>query len=259
MSRVVLSLPLLLVILGTTAPQSGCWGAKNTGQAPSNPTPVSVATPPKADLYGLVKKVDAAKRTVTLRVEKDGEKPEKTYEVAEDATILLEQPGQLADLAVGSRVALVFGADRQTAAEIRTEPFHIIVKPKTEQIKVNERLDVELHLVNASELTQTFHVMSCSWNDQWQSSNPDIKPGSWGCWGNVPQQVKLTPGEAHEKVLWMLAKAAGMVSFRMGFTPLDYKLGSIARQGKRTYWSNETTIEVQKSRPNIQDEMLVAP
>lgn len=248
MLRVVLAMPLLLVILGTTAPQSGCWGAKNTGQAPSNPPPVSVPTPPKADLFGLVKKVDAAQQTITLHVEKDGEKPEEAYKVAQDATILLEEPGQLADLAGGSRVALVFGTDGKTVAEIRTEPFRILVTPKTKQIEINKHFDVELRVVNASELTQTFHVMSCGWFTQWQSNNSLVSPGFWGCWTNGPTPIKLVSGETHKKVLWMQANAAGQLSFQMCFTPVQNKTGSLGQPGRRSYWSDAITIEVKDDR-----------
>jgi hypothetical protein len=243
-------LSLLLVILGAAASESGCWGAKNRDQVPTNPTPASVATPPKADLYGVVKAVDSAQRTVTLSIEKDGDKPEQTYKAAKEAVILLEEPGQLADLAVGSRVALVFGEDAKTVAEIRTEPFHIHVTPQSKPIEVNEHFDVELRVVNVSELPQSFQVMTCSWDDQWHSSNPRVSPGSWACKMNGPAPVKLAPGEAYtpKKALWMQAKAEGLMSFRMGFTPLEYRPGFSGwpRPSKRTYWSSAITINVHK-------------
>lgn len=234
------------VVLGSAASESGCWGPKKGGQSSPNPASVSVPTPPKADLYGVVKAVDPARRTITLSVEKDDEKVEKSYEVAKDATILLEEPCSLADLAVGNRVALLFDADRKSVIEVRAEPFRIFVKPKTKQIEVNKQFDVELRVVNASALPQSFRAMSCSWFTQWQSGNPRVSPGFWGCKGNLPLAVKLAPGEAYEKVLWMKATATGFLSFRMGFTPLKFDTGDGPRKqsSKRTYWSNEATIQV---------------
>jgi hypothetical protein len=244
----VLSFLLPGVILGSAASQPGCWGSNQSGQAPSNQPSISLPTPPNADLYGVVKAVDSAEWTISLRVEKDGKKPQEIYEVAKDATILLEAPGDLADLAAGSRVALVSGADGKTVSEIRTEPFYIVVTPQTKPIEVDKRFDVELCVVNASELPQSFLIMSCSWNDQWQSSNPRVSLDSWGCARNVLTAVKLAPGETHTKVLWMQANAAGMESFQMGLTPLKDKLGSRPWPGKRTYWSSEVTIEVNEDQ-----------
>jgi hypothetical protein len=55
--------------------------------------------------------------------------------------------------------------------------------------------------------------------------------------------VKLSPGEVHAKTLPMRTTGAGSVSFRMGFTPLEYKADSPWRAGKRAYGSSEVMIE----------------
>lgn len=212
--------------------------------------------PPRTDLFGLVKRVDTAQRTITLSIEKAADKAQKTFAVAKDATILLEEPGQLADLAAGSRVALMFDADGQTVAEIRTEPFRIVVTPQTKPIEVNKHFDVELRVVNASELPQSFYVMTCSWFTQWQSSNSGITPGIWYCSMNGPAPVKLAPRETYTPkkfaprnyLLWMQAEAVGLISFRMGFTPVQDKPGFRGRPGKRTYWSSERTIKVNENQ-----------
>jgi hypothetical protein len=248
MLRIVLSMLLLWGVLGSAVSESGCWGSKKGGESSPNPASVSVPTPPKADLYGVVKEVNTAQRSITLSVEKDGEKPEETYEVAKDAKVLLEEPGRLADLAAGNRVALVFDADRKSVVEVRTEPFRIFVKPRTKVIEVNKPFDVELRVINASALPKSFHVMSCSWDQQWQSSNPLVYWQSWGCSGNVPMLIKLPQGGTYEKVLPMRVKTVAPTTFRMGLTPLDYKLGSRAWPGKRTYWSSEVTIDLEKVR-----------
>lgn len=243
--RVVLSMLLPCIVLGSAVSESGCWGAKK--QFASSSASAPVRKPPKSDLYGVVKSVDAIGRTVTLNVEKDGEKSAKTYEVMPDATVLLEEPGRLADLAAGQRVALVFGEDGHSVAEVRSEPYRISVKPKSKAIEVNERFEVELRVVNASALPQSFREMTCSRYENWASSNPDVPVAAWNCARNFPAQVKLAPGQTHTTGVLMRARTAGRASFRLGLTPL-IRGGTPRRPidslSRRTYWSDEVRIDV---------------
>jgi hypothetical protein len=183
-------------------------------------------------VYGVVKAVDAAKGTVTLE-------QDMTYDVAKDATVLLDGPGKLADLPPGTRVALEFAAGGKTVTEIGAEPFRITVKPKKDKVEVNQPFDVELRVVNASPSPQSFRVMSCSWDEHWRSSEPRVTWVAWPCFNNGPVQVKLAPGEAYEKTLPMRLTAAGRVSFKMGFAPVE---------SKRTYWSSEVSLEGQDKK-----------
>lgn len=223
----------------------GCSKPEPNGQAEPAPDRITPAVPAEADLYGAVKAVDAIRRTITLSAErKDGEEKERAYDVGKDATVLLDSPGQLADLSAGSRVALVFDTERKAVIEVRTEPFRILVKPKTKQVEVNRPFDVELRVINVSVSPQSFRAMSCSWYEHWKSSNLRVSWIGWGCKGNVPMPVKLAPGKAYEKVLPMRATTTGLMSFRMGFTPLQFDTGDGPRKqpAKRTYWSSEVTI-----------------
>lgn len=250
MLRIVLTMLLPGVILGA-AVEKGCWASRHNGQPPPNPD-ASITLPAEPELYGVVKAVDATQGTITLSSETDGEKQEKSYQLTPDASVLnLDGPSKLADLSAGTRVGVVFDADHKVVAEVRAEPFLILVKPKQNQVEVNKPFDVELRVVNASPSPQSFCVMSCSWYDNWKSSNPRVSSIGWACYRNGPTPIKLAPGEAYEKVLPMQAKAVGPLSFRMGFNPEEeYKGQFPIRRGKRTYWSAEVTLEVRQGQNN---------
>src|SRR5438270_543245 len=95
------------------------WGVfaylkSDSDQADKGGEPDRARTEP--DLYGLVKVLDRDQRTITLSAElEEGKEQEQTYELAKDATVLLEDgPASLDDLAIGARVALEFAADRKS-------------------------------------------------------------------------------------------------------------------------------------------------
>jgi RNA polymerase sigma factor (sigma-70 family) len=80
---------------------------------------------------GLLKALDAGKRTLTLQIHiQKGEPTEKTYEVSRDAVVVVhngkakDSPPmvfQLADLPVGAIVTLKLSADQKTAASVQAE------------------------------------------------------------------------------------------------------------------------------------------
>jgi hypothetical protein len=150
-------------------------------------------------------------------------------------------------LTPGTRVALEFDADRKAVLEIRAEPFTVTVKPKKNQVAVNQPFEVELRVVNASPSPQSFRVMNCSWDEHWRSSNARVTWVGWDCSKNSPVTVKLAPGEAYAKTLSMLVTAAGPVSFKLGFTPLE---------SKRTSWSNEVTLELPQAAAVAEEEVV---
>jgi hypothetical protein len=214
-------------------------------QARSLAEPVDVETEP--DLYGVVKSIDVAHRTITLRVAlEEVPEQEKTYDVAQDARVVLDRPSGLDELAAGTRIGLAFDAGGKAVVAIRSEPFRITARPKQQEVEFNKPFDVELLVVNASPVPQSFGVTSCSWDMHWKSSNPCISAVGWPCKMNVTRSVTLAPGEAYEKTLPMRATAAGQVSFRMEFTPLEHDKSFFL--GRRTYWSPEVTLKVSEVR-----------
>ena len=128
----------------------------------------------------------------------------------------------------------------------------VTIWPRKTQVKLGERFDVLLRVVNASERPQIFEVWSCSWFQHWQCSNSCLAQERWACKGNAAKVIHLQPGEAHERTLKVYVRDPGaskIVAFRMGFT----SLGS-----KRTFWSNEVVLGLKQKDPSSGFE-VVAP
>jgi hypothetical protein len=202
------------------------------------------------DLHGIVSAVDAAQRTITLtETVREGREQEFTYAVAEGVRVTLPgtppRTGRLADLARGTPVALQLAGDRKTVIGIRAgsrksdaEPLEVAVRPLQERVGLNQPFEARLRVVNASAAAQSFRVMNCSWDEHWRSSNPRVSWVGWDCAKNFATTVTLAPGQAYEKALSLLVLAGApgeKVSFRLGFTPIG---------SRRTYWSNEVTVQV---------------
>jgi hypothetical protein len=122
------------------------------------------------------------------------------------------------------------------------EPLAVKARAAKTTVRRNKPFDVRVRVVNASEATQTFRVMSHSWFEHWKTSNATVTVDGWLCEKNFPVTVTLKPGEAYEKTLPMLvtkAEPGASVSFKMGFTPID---------SKQTYWSGKVTVQVEKAK-----------
>jgi RNA polymerase sigma factor (sigma-70 family) len=130
------------------------------------------------------------------------------------------------------------GEERPKAAKgDEKDLLTVTAVPQKVQVRVEEPFDVRLRVVNSSRSTQSLRVMNCSWDEHWKSSNGQVSWVGWNCAKNFAVTEKLEPGEVYEKTLPMLLLAGGpqrKVSFRMGFTPIG---------SKRTYWSNEVTVQ----------------
>ena len=114
----------------------------------------------------------------------------------------------------------------------------VTAKPEKTWVHLNEQFQVRLRVLNTSDTTQSFQVMNCSWDEHWRSSNKQVTWVGWPCSGNPVATETLKPGQAYEKTLATLVMAGApkdKVSFKMGFTPID---------SKRTYWSNEVTVQL---------------
>jgi RNA polymerase sigma factor (sigma-70 family) len=122
-------------------------------------------------------------------------------------------------------------------------PLNATVQAKKKRVRVGEEFEVRLRVVNASRSPQSFQVMSCSWDDHWQSSNDRVSWAGWDCRKNIPVTVNLDPGQAYEKDLSMFivpGKLQREFAFQMGFTPL---------KSKQTYWSNVVILQLESGNP----------
>jgi len=136
-------------------------------------------------------------------------------------------------------LVLVALATLAHADPLRTDLLKVELKPATTRWRVKVPVDVALKVSNVTKQKQTIHVMSCSWEDHWASSDPALTWAPWGCDKNAPTPVELEPGKATTWTLPMFAAAGtkpGVHKLRMSFTPKD---GALA-------WSNTVSITVVK-------------
>jgi len=85
---------------------------------------------------------------------------------------------------------------------------------------------------------QSVRVWSCSWEEEWKTSDTNISYSVWICTKNFPENVEIPPGSAYTNELEMLIPepiSENMLSFRMGFTPID---------SQTTFWSNRVKLNI---------------
>ncbi|MEO5804809.1 MAG: hypothetical protein ABIR24_14895 [Verrucomicrobiota bacterium] len=124
-------------------------------------------------------------------------------------------------------------------AQLKPGPLRVEVTASTNEVRLKESFKLVLRVENISKTDQTIRVMSCSWDQHWQSSNPAVSWVPWDCSNNFAMSVKLAPGNAYTNQMEMLVPQPTKekkLSFRMGFTPLE---------STNTLWSNEVTIKVE--------------
>jgi hypothetical protein len=81
-------------------------------------------------------------------------------------------------------------------------------------------------------------VWSCSWDEEWKTSNTNISWIGWVCTRNVVKNVEIPSGGAYTNQLDMLIPqpiSEKTLSFRMGFT----SIGST-----NTLWSNDVKLTI---------------
>lgn len=116
----------------------------------------------------------------------------------------------------------------------------IRVKPQQTQIRAGRPFNLTLLVANTYRKPHSFRVMSCSWNDQWKSSDPRLFSMGWPCKANSPRTITLASGAIYQRILPMTlvgGVGSGELVFTMGFKPLG---------NKRVYWSRPITLEVIK-------------
>jgi len=119
-----------------------------------------------------------------------------------------------------------------------TNALRVIVNPSKTGLHVKEVFRVALRVENQTATNQTVHVMSCSWYQEWKTSNTNISWIGWVCTKNFARNVEIPPGGAYTNQLEMVVPepiSPKTLSFRMGFTPID---------SNETFWSDEVTLNI---------------
>lgn len=110
--------------------------------------------------------------------------------------------------------------------------------PSKTEVRVNEPFKVALKVDDTSGSNQTVRVMSCSWYDEWQTSDTNVIPKLWPCTRNFPVDVTIPPGGAYTNEMEMSVDpsfSGKTLSFRMGFTPIG---------SAKTFWSDYMTLKI---------------
>lgn len=102
----------------------------------------------------------------------------------------------------------------------------------------NDVIEVELRTTNQSAHAQTFHVMNCSWADEWKSDDAQILDMGVDCSKNFEVTLTLQPGQVDARILALAvdrSAAFGAHSFHLGFTAIG---------SHDTLWSNPVSVNV---------------
>jgi hypothetical protein len=119
-----------------------------------------------------------------------------------------------------------------------TNSLRVVVKPSKTEVRVMEKFRVELRVENPAGTNQTVRVMSCSWDEEWKSSNTNISWLGWPCPANARIPIEIPPGGAYTNQLDMFIPGPvprKTLAFQMGFT----SIGS-----ETTFWSDEVKLNI---------------
>ncbi|HEY4179270.1 MAG TPA: hypothetical protein VGM90_20645 [Kofleriaceae bacterium] len=120
------------------------------------------------------------------------------------------------------KLLVAFSLVAAIASVAAADPLQVDVLPAQTTWTPGKTVDVTLRVTNASTTPQKFLVFSCSWEDSWTSSDPDLRWEPWACDKNVPQTIALAPKAVRSWTLPMFAKTdakAGPHPLVMTFTP----------------------------------------
>jgi len=92
----------------------------------------------------------------------------------------------------------ILGSVSTNAADTNT--LHVVVIPSKTEVRVKEQFKVALRVENPTTTNQMVRVMSCSWDDEWRSSNTNISWLSWDCEKNNMRSVKISRPSAPRKL-----------------------------------------------------------
>ncbi len=119
-----------------------------------------------------------------------------------------------------------------------TNSLRVAIIPSTTDVRIREPFGLALRVENPTRTNQTIRVMNCSWEEEWQPSNPKIPWGGAECTKNFAVNVEIPPGGAYTNAALMYIYDLipdKELSFRMGFT----SIGSA-----KTLWSNEVKLHI---------------
>jgi len=119
-----------------------------------------------------------------------------------------------------------------------TNSLRVVVIPAKTEVHVKETFKVALRVENPTTTNQTMRVWSCSWDEEWKTSNTNISWLDWICTRNFEMNVEIPPGGAYTNELEMFIPepiSEKTLSFRMGFTPID---------SDRTFWSDDVQLNI---------------
>jgi hypothetical protein len=142
---------------------------------------------------------------------------------------------------LGMLVALLAISHWVSAQQAQSQSLlalRVFAVPATNDVRVREPFKMALRVENPTGTNQTIGVMSCSWEQEWQCSNPNVTFDGWACTMNFSREVVIPPGGAYTNEGTMLIHnliSGKEISFRMGFT----SMGST-----QTFWSGEIKLRV---------------
>jgi hypothetical protein len=125
-----------------------------------------------------------------------------------------------------------------SASAADTNSLRIVVVPSKTDVRIREAFSLALRVENPTATNQSVRVMTCSWQDEWQSSNPKIPWGGAECSKNFAVDVEIPPGGAYTnkaQIFIYELTSDKELSFRMGFTPIG---------SKKTFWSDEIKLNL---------------
>jgi hypothetical protein len=134
-------------------------------------------------------------------------------------------------------LALALSGVFANAADMNS--LRVVVIPSKTEVHVKEKFKVALRVENPTSTNQTVRVWSCSWYEEWKTSNTNISWLDWICTVNFgPMNVEIPPGGAYANELEMFIPepiSKKTLSFRMGFTPID---------SNQTFWSDGVKLNI---------------
>jgi hypothetical protein len=134
-------------------------------------------------------------------------------------------------------------------ADGRAQALSAEIKLAQTVVKNNEDISVTTTIRNTGAAEETLVVWTCSYPAQWRADNPDVRVYVIPCQQNVPEKLKLRPGESYARpvrvhVALKAPERCQSVTFRLGYGT-DAYFGTIEPAPKSpAIWSNVVTVPV---------------
>jgi hypothetical protein len=122
-------------------------------------------------------------------------------------------------------------------------PLVVTATAAKQKVRVHEAFEVSVRIVNVSAQPQTIRFWNVTWFYACKPNNPAVSWEWVECRSNSLRTVRLQPGQAFDRsslIEVTKGQPGENISFKLGFTSF---------RSKRTYWSNEVTVQVAKAKP----------